>query len=55
MTPAQITDVTRRARMDAQAVLAWWPYRGCPFYTEAEVALYNELFKKAIDEARGKK
>jgi len=55
MTPAQQTEVIRRARQDAQAVLAWWPYRGCPFHTEAEVALYNELFQKAMDEARGKK
>jgi len=55
MTPSQITEVTRRAKQDAQAVLAWWPYRGNPFHTQPEVDLYNEVFQKAMDEARGKK
>ena len=52
MSPSQITDVTRRARMDAQAVLAWWPYRGCPFHTREEVDLYNEIFEKAMKEGK---
>lgn len=52
MSPSQITDVTRRARMDAQAVLAWWPYRGCPFHTQAEVDLYEAEFEKALKEGK---
>ena len=55
MTPAEITEIHRRARQDAQAVLAWWPYRGCPFHTREEVDLYQEIFEKALDEAKGKK
>jgi len=52
MTPAQITEVTRRAKQDAQAVLAWWPYRGCPFHTREEVDLYDEIFQTAMKEGK---
>lgn len=52
MTPAQITEVTRREKQDAQAVLAWWPYRGCPFHTREEVDLYDEIFQTALKESR---
>ena len=55
MTPTQQTEVIRRAKQDAQAVLAWWPYRGNPYHTQAEVDLYEETFKSAMEEARGKK
>ena len=56
MTPAQITEVQRRAKQDAQAVLAWWPYRGNPFHTQAEIDLYEETFNKAMNESyKGKK
>ena len=52
MTPAEITKVTRRAKQDAQAVLAWWPYRGCPFHTQEEVDLYTEIFEAALKEGK---
>jgi len=55
MTPAQQTEVIRRARQDAQAVLAWWPYRGCPFHSREEVDLYDEIFRKALEESKGKR
>ena len=55
MNAAQQNEVIRRAKQDAQAVLAWWPYRGNPFHTQAEVDLYEETFKAAIEQARGKK
>ena len=55
MTPAQQNTVIHRARVDAQAVLAFWPYRGNPFHTQAEVDLYEETFKKAMEEAKVKR
>lgn len=52
MTPAQITDVTRRAKQDAAALHSGWPVRGCPFHTREEVDLYKEVFQKALKESR---
>lgn len=52
MTPKEQAEVIRRARQDAQAVLAWWPYRGCPYHTQEEIDLYEEHFQAAMKEAR---
>ena len=52
MTPAEITNVTRRARMDAAALHSGWPVRGCPFHTQAEVDLYEAEFEKALKEGK---
>lgn len=50
MTPNQITEITRKARQDAAAVKAWWPYRGNPYHTQAEADLYTEIFEVALKE-----
>ena len=52
MTPAQITDVTRRAKQDAAALKSGWPVRGCPYHTQEEVDLYTEIFEAALQEGK---
>lgn len=52
MTPAQITDVTRRAKQDAAALQSGWPVRGNPFQQQDEADLYEEIFQKALQEGK---
>ena len=52
MTPAQITDVTRRAKQDAAALKSGWPVRGCPYHTQAEVDLYEEVLQQALKDGK---
>ena len=52
MTPAQIAEITRRARQDAQALKSGWPVRGCPFQDQAEADLYIEIFDAAMKEGK---
>ena len=54
MTPSQITEVHHRARQDAHRHSIGWTVT-CPFHTREEVDLYDEIFRKALDEAKGKK
>ena len=52
MSPAEVTEVTRRAKQDAAALHSGWPVRGCPYHTQAEVDLYEAEFQKALKEGR---
>lgn len=52
MTLTRIAEVTRRARIDAQAQKAGWPVRACPFQSQDEADLYQEIFEQALREVR---
>jgi hypothetical protein len=52
MTQQQQTEVQRRARQDASALKSGWPSRGCPYNTEAEIDLYEEVYQAALKEGR---
>ena len=52
MTPAQIAEITWKARQDAQALKSGWPVRGCLFHTQAEADLYTEIFDAAMKEGK---
>ena len=48
MSPAEVTDITKRAKQDAEGIKAGWSYRGCPYHRQDEVDLYTEVFQAAM-------
>ena len=52
MTPAQIAEITRRARQHARAMQSGWPTKGNPYQQQAEADLYEEEFQKALKEVK---
>ena len=52
MTPAQIAEITRRARQHARAMQSGWPTKGNPYQQQAEADLYEEEFQRALKEKK---
>ena len=52
MTPAQIAEITRRARQDARAMQSGWPAKGNPYQHQADADLYEEEFQRALKEVK---
>ena len=52
MTPEQIAEVQRRARLDAQAVKSGWPGKANPFSNYEKATEYQKAFDAAAKELK---